>query len=568
MASVCVSILSPSFENSQSLPSVVHQKQECRVSRGVDALVADAASLAVMVEGMGSRSARWMQIKRHETLQRAESRIGASHPPQSIGVEDSSRLQHAVSSLSSSSGSSHGSSGDEEVRKRKHGQMSKQAGGSSSSGTNGEAAKKVSASTSGSGSDDSKPKLASEKFHEYNAPDLPDPMIDDEGPSDESPESSGADSNDGGEGNKQVSTGSSSEGDDDKSDSAIAAPKRRKLSSGVGMAVLPPNIARKGGIAHNVQPIAPGPIANANGDSRLSVAPAITLPPFAGLGKRAALPPLPNATTVTVAAAKTAMPTAPVLPSATVAKSVTGSVAVSVSLAGQSISSNQAVSKGNVSNNGGVLTKSIVIPDADNSSTSSSCQFSQIRAYYHLNEDDMLLTDDVLMCPFIFRSQDAVLCGALAECIMPGMLRAHFSSRNKLMSLEMVYDAMGFMQQLERASGSDGTAQIVAGSLEMALAPNSCEARAITLAKEPFPIVSVNEAWTKLTKYTQMEVEGKDLSILNGKRTCPKASKRRGKPDHAFGEVAQGRAACSTNIYYDKDGREFVIFKCSYPLTK
>ena len=198
----------------------------------------------------------------------------------------------------------------------------------------------------------------------------------------------------------------------------------------------------------------------------------------------------------------------------------------------------------------------------------SSNQSTQIRAYYHVNEDDMLLTDDVLMCPFIFRSQDAVLCGALAECIMPGMLRAHFSPRNKLMSLEMVYDAMGFMQQLERASGSEGTAQIVPGSLEMALSPNTNEARVITLASAPYRIVSVNEAWTRMTKYTQMEVEGRDLSILNGTRSDPDAALRPGKPPHLLKDVAQGRSACSTNIHYDKDGREFVEFVCSYPLTK
>ena len=180
----------------------------------------------------------------------------------------------------------------------------------------------------------------------------------------------------------------------------------------------------------------------------------------------------------------------------------------------------------------------------------------------------MLLTDDVLMCPFIFRSHDAVQCGALAECIMPGMLRGHFSSRNKLLNLEMVYDAMGFMQQLRRASGSEGAAQIVPNSLEMALSPNTNEARVITLAKPPFLIVSVNEPWTRTTKYTQMEVEGKELAVLNGKRTDDEAGRRTGKPIHDFAEVAKGLCAYSVNVHYDKHGRDFVDFVCSYPLTK
>jgi hypothetical protein len=209
-----------------------------------------------------------------------------------------------------------------------------------------------------------------------------------------------------------------------------------------------------------------------------------------------------------------------------------------------------------------------VIADVDTSSNGSNT-IPQIRGYYHINEDDMILMDDIIMCPFIFRSQDAVLRGALAECVMPGMLRAHFSSRNKLVSMEMVYDAMGFMQQLERASGNEGTAHIVPGSLEMALAPSATEARVITLKEAPFLIVNVNDIWTRTTGYTQMEVEGKEyLSLLEGEGTVPEAYVRPSKPPHKLEEVAKGQCACSTNIHYDKEGRDFVEFVCSYPLTK
>jgi hypothetical protein len=182
-----------------------------------------------------------------------------------------------------------------------------------------------------------------------------------------------------------------------------------------------------------------------------------------------------------------------------------------------------------------------------------------IKAYYHLNEDDMILTDDVLMCPFIFRSQDAVLCGALSECVMPGMLRACFSPTNKLSSMEMIFDAMGFCQQLERASGNDSMAQIIPNSLEMALSPLSDDARVITLSKAPYPIVSVNEAWTRVTGYTQVDVEGKDLSILNGRETKEMASDME--------SVSKGHCACSVNVHYDVNGRDFFSFVCSYPLT-
>jgi PAS domain-containing protein len=173
--------------------------------------------------------------------------------------------------------------------------------------------------------------------------------------------------------------------------------------------------------------------------------------------------------------------------------------------------------------------------------------------------------EDIIMCPFVFRTQDAVLCGALAECVMPGMLRGHFSSRNKLASVEMIYDAMGFMQQLERASGSELMAQIIPGSLEMALSPGSPECRVITLAEPPFRIVNVNETWTKLTKYTQMEVEGVELfSLLDPPPTEDQPS----NPPFDLDDVMEGRCKCATRLHCDKDGREFVDFISSYPLTK
>jgi hypothetical protein len=193
----------------------------------------------------------------------------------------------------------------------------------------------------------------------------------------------------------------------------------------------------------------------------------------------------------------------------------------------------------------------------------------ELSSYYCINEDDMIITDDILMCPFVFRSKNAVLCGALADCVMPGMLRAKFSKSDKLHSLEMIYDAMGFMQQLDRANGGDITAQIIPGSLEMALMHCPHEARVITEATPPYSIVYVNECWTRLTKYSQLEAEGQDMmSLLQGEDTDSGAGVRPCKPVHTLDEVAKGRPACSTNLHYNKDGQPFLDFMSSYPLTK
>ncbi len=193
----------------------------------------------------------------------------------------------------------------------------------------------------------------------------------------------------------------------------------------------------------------------------------------------------------------------------------------------------------------------------------------EIGAYYSINEDDMIMIEDVLMCPFVFRTKNAVLCGSLSDCVMPGMIRANFSKGNKLQSIEMVYDAMGLMQQLDGANGGQVTAQVIPGSLEMALMSSPDEARVITEAHPPFSVAHVNEAWTKLTKYTQVEVEGRGLlELLEGERTDPSAKIRPGKPKHTLEEVSRGKSACSTNLHYDKLGNIFVDFMCSYPLTK
>lgn len=616
----------------------VEIEQECRMSRGVEAMIADAASMSVMVEGIGSRSARWMQVKREDFLLREEARNGGGqHMPHSI-VRQNSRLQHAVSSLSSSSGSSTGNgSGGEEERQQVQPQQQKQllqkgtktgASGNKSNkkknSNGGGGQNKVSSSSSNESHSNQR---QSNDYHDYHAPSLPDPMLDSGGSSGgDSP----TDSRNGSDlavnresGNKHVCTDSSS-GDEEKLPGPVTikpSPKKRRTHSpSPGVAVnngstppfaaphppinpngndavpmsitseiaapapagplvankpqrsgLPANIARSGGISHNIKPIvAGGPAGGRNGNVRLNLAPAIPLPPFIGIGKRASTRPT---TTTTVGAAITNKinPAAP-SPGSTslVANSATSNSTGQPPAAPNIVPSREpSVSKG--AGGAGLLTVSagpaVVTADNDSSSTQSSTALPHIQAYYHVNEDDMLLTDDVLMCPFIFRSQDAVLCGALAECVMPGMLRAHFSPRNKLLNLEMVYDAMGFMQQLERASGSEGTAQIVPNSLEMALSPNTKEARVITFAKAPFLIVSVNEAWTRITKYTQMEVEGKELSVLNGKRTDKDAGIRPGKPVHNFADVAGGNPACSVNVHYDKLGRDFVDYICSYPLT-
>jgi hypothetical protein len=478
-----------------------------------------------MIEGVGSRSARWTQIKREDFFLQEEERTGRKYMPRSI-LRQNGRFQHAVSSLSASSSSG------EEASKKLAKNNNKNVSNSSGSGQNGQGRTNPSAD-----------------FHDYHAKPLPDPKLaDSERSSHDTSEDSPDESKGSADDRKRVSTDSSS---GDYSAAAMKdprPPKRRKHesnqvkfpTSNVSLTAvkapnsdLPKNIANKGGISHNVRAMFSNAPMAVSKNPRLSSAPAIPLPPFAGLGKKS-------------------------------------QTSTDGSQPRETTPEQNTASRGRAGiANGAPDDPAVIISgDVETSSSNSSGNRPQVRAYFHVNEDDLILMEDILMCPFVFRTQDAVECGALAECVMPGMLRAHFSNTNKLKSLEMTYDAMGLMQQLERASGNEMTAQIIPGSLEMALSPNAREARVITLAAKPYQIVNVNETWTKMTKYTQMDVEGAELFKLMEGEVTEGDSSDLGNLPYDLDGVAEGRCTCATRLHFDKEGREFVDFVSSYPITK
>lgn len=567
-------------------------------------MVCDSASLSVMLEGVGHFNSRWMQIKREEFTALEESKRAGTNKrtPRCIKHQES-RLQHAISSLSSSSDDFSKSSEQETtdsspilVKSIKLSHLPtegtligpKNATEKSFSGDHPKRANKASPSDSSDASNNNCMnniimRDASKDFHDYNAMPLPDPKIgynnnnnntqrnssggsslSEDSPEESNTKNCNGDGNNNNNTTKRPNSTDSSSGDDSvepppaakrrKADDAMndaprpdgaksaASLSQQQWSTTSSTALLPPSIAKKGGISHNVRPTAePAASSNiGNGASRLQVAPAIVLPPFSGLGKRPC-----------VAAA---------------AAAVNSSAGAPLSVKSDTMTTSMHSS--NTMYNNAKQGPTIISADVESSSCSEEDDCMQIRANYHINEDDRILMDDVLMCPFMFRSQGAILCGSVTETVMPGMLRAHFSARNKLQSLELVYDAMGFMQQLARASGNEGTAQIVPGSVEMALTPTTTEARVITMAQPPYLVMNVNEVWSRITGYTQMDVEGKAyFSLLEGEGTIAAAKERPCKPPHNLESVAKGRPACSTNIHYGKDGSDFIEFVCSYPLT-
>ncbi|CAN0491927.1 unnamed protein product, partial [Scytosiphon promiscuus] len=57
------------------------------------------------------------------------------------------------------------------------------------------------------------------------------------------------------------------------------------------------------------------------------------------------------------------------------------------------------------------------------------------------------------MCQWPMRTDNATECGAQCEVCSNGMLRARFSADNRIHRLDLIFDAMGLMQQLQRAMG-------------------------------------------------------------------------------------------------------------------
>lgn len=492
-----------------------------------------------------------MQLKRQEFISNVfeQSQIIPQQIPRCIERQEA-RLHHAISSISSCTFSGESNESSSELKRNQNNQKSLHGYRSSAGPTSTMENKELSGigafdSTTSAPNDtyqrsDSAAFIvpqhsrisinnqvaddACKEFHDYNAKPLPDPKLgyeprsldrsiqSEDSPTEDSSRSGGIMGNV----NKHGIISSSSYDDS-------STPAKRARINETSNSKLSVTIAKKSGIVHNIHPHAA---------ARLATAPAVCLPSFTGIGKNRS--------------------------STTRSQSDTSSSQNDDALKQRAIDPPKPAS---------------IIADLETSSvssdTESSTRLPQITGTYHINEDDMILTEDFLMCPFVFRSADAVVCGACSECVMPGMLRGKFTKRNRLESLELIYDAMGFMQQLERASGNEGTAQIIAGSLEMALDPRSTEARVITSAQPPYLIVNVNEVWTRITGYTQMDVEGRAyLEVLEGEETIPvNKLERLGKPKHRLEEVAIGRPACSTNIHYDKCGRDFVEFVSSYPLT-
>lgn len=89
------------------------------------------------------------------------------------------------------------------------------------------------------------------------------------------------------------------------------------------------------------------------------------------------------------------------------------------------------------------------------------------------------------------------MVGAPTSLTKCGMLQCKFNKANKMISGEMVFDVMGFMQQYQRAAMLSPENSIVPNSIEMALQPSK-DARLIASVYPPYGVTHMNAAWWEL----------------------------------------------------------------------
>jgi len=109
-------------------------------------------------------------------------------------------------------------------------------------------------------------------------------------------------------------------------------------------------------------------------------------------------------------------------------------------------------------------------------------------------------------------------------------------------------DFQGTVAQASGSSYSLSCESHIPRTLQEALEESS-EARVVTSAQYPFPIVHVNDAWVRLCGYSADEAIGKTLKIIQGPGTNVN------KIDSMVKVLDNGKVLSETITNYDKFGR-------------
>ena len=127
-----------------------------------------------------------------------------------------------------------------------------------------------------------------------------------------------------------------------------------------------------------------------------------------------------------------------------------------------------------------------------------------------IEASEILAAGDYVMLSYTLDLVGVGMKDSINKCTQHGMVQCQFNQANKIVAVEMVFDVMAFMQQLQRASTTQPSINVLPNTVATALQPHN-EARCIMKATMMFPIIHVNDAWTTLNGYSQFDTEGKSL---------------------------------------------------------
>jgi len=184
----------------------------------------------------------------------------------------------------------------------------------------------------------------------------------------------------------------------------------------------------------------------------------------------------------------------------------------------------------------------------------------EVRATYYFGPEDTVVVGDSVMCRWMMRTDNAVQCGSLSELYNHGMLKADFSSQNLIIKLDMMFDVMSYMQQIQRCSGKP-CFHIVPNTVALAK-QSTDEPRMIVQADQPFLTMFVNRAWSKMFGYSMEEMFMKSVEIIDGAQ---------GQSSIVYNASVQfplKRAFAFATKANSRYRKMFPIHICFYPLTK
>lgn len=217
----------------------------------------------------------------------------------------------------------------------------------------------------------------------------------------------------------------------------------------------------------------------------------------------------------------------------------------------------------------------------------------KIQVQYTLITEDSCPGGSQIMARWTMVTLNAVALGAPCELTNNCMVCAKFSSANKIVSLDHVFDGLAFMLQLKPKSFYNGPrlsstfspqnvglpSELLASADGFKIVPNTVQVSQrhydvpmiLTLADRPYTIMQVNSLWEEMTGYKAEDVVGKtDARILQPRwQQIPNLPAPYQDPALSFlmMEVRLKRAATATLINVNTQGDLFRNVLQVFPLS-